>query len=567
MRRLLETKWLAQHMGDPGLVVIDASPSQEYLTAHIKNAVSASFDSEVYLSRGVNTSYGGGIDLFTDPDSPLPFKDGPPEYVGEIIRSLGINKDSAAVIYDNGASFHATRVFWTLSFHGLEKVYILDGGLEKWEMEGLPLTQQFPDVKKGNFVPSIPDQSIVVDTDYVLKNLGNPDVVLVDSNLSSWYYGDFLAYSRRGHLPNAINVPYPEYFGDDKAWKPENELREMFQILGVSPDKEIIAYCGGNPAASSLYFTLRYVLGYPKVRFYLEALIGWLSDPRDLPVHTYANEHILRDAEWVRWFAGERIQYLVSDSKVRTVDVRSREKYKAGHIPHALNIPVEEMVYGSGIGLRDWETVLGSKGIAVDDEIVIYDDGQNIFSSIFFWLMKYFGHKKVSILNGGLSAWSEKEFNVTRGDTIIAEPKHKFDIAIGPSSYTISLKSQMRLLNPAEGDASRNVPRIWLISSSTGSIHLDLSHDSTQVHVPYEFYLEKNGRIKSAGEIFAIQDSAGLSKFSDIVCYSESLKEATFSYLILQLMGYPRTRVFAPQIRIQNQLAKGIRSHGANTKQ
>jgi thiosulfate/3-mercaptopyruvate sulfurtransferase len=547
MRRLVETKWLAQHMDDPELVIIDASPSQEYLTTHIKNAVSASFDSEVYMSYGVNTSYGGGIDLFTDPGSPIPFKDGPPEYVGEIIRSLGINKDSTIVIYDNGANFHATRVFWTLSFHGLQKVYILNGGLEKWEMEGLPLTQETPDVEKGNFVPSVPDQSIVVHTDYVLDNLTNPEVLMVDSNLSSWYYGDFLAYSRRGHIPNAINVPYPTYFGDDKAWKPEVELREMFQILGVSPDKEIIVYCGGNPAASSLYFILRYVLGYPNVRFYLDSLIGWLSDPRDLPVHTYANEHILRDAEWLRWYAGERIQYLVRDSKVRTVDVRSREKYKAGHIPHAVNIAVEQMVYDSRISLRDWETVLGRNGIGVDHEVVIYDDGRNIFSNIFFWLMKYFGHKKVSILNGGLSAWSEKAFNVTLQDTIIAEPKHKFDIAIRPSSYSISLQRQMRLPNPTEQDAFGNLSKIWLISSSTGNINLDLPHYSTLVHVPYGLYLDKDGRIKDAGQILAIHESVGLSKFSEVVCYSESLHEATFSYLILQLMGYPKTRVFAPQ--------------------
>jgi len=366
MTRLIETEWLAKHMNDPGLVIIDASPTQEYTSMHLKNAVSVSFNAETFVSYGVNTSYGGGVDLFTDPDSPIPFRDGNPKYVGEVIRSLGINGDSSVVVYDNGANFHATRVFWTLTFYGLERVFILNGGAEKWEMEGLPFTQEIPAIKQGNFVPSILDKSIVVDTDYVLENLTNPDVVIVDSNLQSWYYGDFLAYSKRGHIPNAINVPYPTYFGDDKAWKSEIELRKMFQILGVSPDKKIIVYCGGNPAASSLYFTLRYVLGYPNVRFYLDALIGWLSDPRGLPVHTYANEHILRDAEWLRWFAGERIQYLVRDSKVRTVDVRSREKYKAGHIPYAVNIPVEQMLYDSRISPTDWETVLGTNGIAVD---------------------------------------------------------------------------------------------------------------------------------------------------------------------------------------------------------
>lgn len=550
MRRLVETKWLAQRLDDPEIVTIDASPTQEYIAAHIKNAVSASFESQVYISYGVNTSYGGGIDLFTDPESPLPFKDGPPGYIAAIMRSLGISNDSTVVIYDNGADFRATRVFWTLSFHGLEQVYILNGGLEKWEMEGLPLTEKIPDVKNGDFDPSIPDQSIVVDSDYVLANLSNPDVLLVDSNLASWYYAGFLAYSRRGHIPNAINVPYPTYFAADKAWKSEIELQEMFQALGVTPDKEIIVYCGGNPAASSLYFTLRHVLGYPNVRFYLDSLIGWLSDPRDLPVHTYANENILRDVEWVRWFAGERIQYLVRDSKVRTVDVRSRQKYKEGHVPYAVNIPVQQMIYNPRIALNDWGAVLGSNGISVDDEVVIYDDDGNIFSSMLFWLMKYFGHKKVTLLDGGLSAWSEKGFDVSKQDTIIAEPRHKFDIAIRPSSYTVSLQGQMRLLDPGEQNGLKNIPRVWLLCSSKEGIKVDLPSDSAQLHLPYGVYSDKKGRIKSAGEISAICESAGLSKFSEIICYSESLHEATFAYLILLLMGYPRARIFAPQISI-----------------
>jgi len=172
-------------------------------------------------------------------------------------------------------------------------------------------------------------------------------------------------------------------------------------------------------------------------------------------------------------------------------------------------------------------------------------------SSIFFWLMKYFGHKKVSILNGGLSAWSEKAFNVPVQDTIIAEPKHKFDIAISPSSYSILLQKQKRLLNPIEQAGFTNLPRVWLISSSSGNINLDLPSDSIRVHVPYEQYFDKKGGIKSAGEILAIHESADLSKFSDIVCYSESLHEATFSYLILQLMGYPKTRVLLSNLVFQ----------------
>lgn len=545
MKRLVDTKWLAEHLNDHDLVIIDASPTQEYMSMHIKNAVSASFSPEDYLSYGINTSYGGGVDLFTDPDSPIPFQDGPPEYIGEVARSLGVNQNSTVVVYDNGANFLATRFFWTLNYHGHEKISILNGGLEKWAMEELPLTQEVPKVEVGDFIPCIRDRSIVVSTEYVVRNLNNPDVVLVDANLSSWYYGSFLAYSKRGHIPNAVNVPYPTYFNDDKTWKPVRELNDMFLSLGITPEKEIIVYCGGNPAGSCLFFTLQHVLGFVNVKFYLDSLLGWLADPRVLPLYTYANEHMLRDPEWVRWFAGERIQYLVRDSKVRTIDVRPRDKYKAGHIPYSVNIPIEELAYESRLDLTAWENLLGSNGINEDTEVVVYDDETGLCSSLFFWLMEYFGHKKVSVLIGGLASWIEKGFNVSTQDTIIAGPRHKFDVAICPTSYQI--KPQKRKgLSDQQGEyvESSRFPRVWLLSRSKARGASNEITGSDKIYIPWQYNLDDRGRIKSAGELASMYESAGIKKTSEIICFSESLIESTFSYFILRLLGYPMIRVY-----------------------
>lgn len=547
MQRLVDTKWLNEHLNDNDLVIIDASPTEEYVSMHIKNAVSASFSPEDYLSHGINTSYGGGIDLFADPDSPIPFRDGRPEYIGQVAGSLGVNRDSTVVVYDKGANFLANRVFWTLTFHGLEKVFVLNGGLEKWAMEGLPLTEEIPSVKKGDFVPLIPDRSMIVDTDYVLSNLTNPNVVLVDAVPSSWYYGSFLAYSKRGHIPNAINFPYTSLFSKDKTWKPVTKLKDMFESLGVAPDKEIIVYCGGSPGASSLYFTLIYVLGYPHVKFYLESLVGWLSDPRNLPVYTYGNEQLLRDSEWLQWFAGERIQYLVSDSKVRTLDVRPRDKYEAGHIPYAVNIPVDELFNDSSLDLTGWENLLGSNGIGEDTEVVIYDDELHLFSSLFFWLMEYFGHKKVSILKDGLASWIEEGFNVSTQDTMIGKLRHKFDAAICPSSYQIKLQERKRFSNQQEDDDSFRLPRVWLVSSSKAKRVSNEITKSDKIYIPWQDNLDENGRIKSAGELASMYESAGIDKTSEIICFSESVHESTFSYFILRLLGYPMIRVFLPK--------------------
>ncbi len=528
MTKLVETKWLFERLNGPSLVIIDASPTDEYMTMHIEKAVSASFGPEEYISYGINTSYGGGVDLFTDPDSPLPFQDGDPEYTGRVLRSLGINQDSTVVVYDNGASFHATRVFWTLSLHGLKNVHILNGGIEKWEMEGRPVTTRIPVVQEGDFAPRSCEPSPVVDTDYVLENLANPDVTLVDSNLASWYHGDFLAYSRRGHIPYAVNIPYPSYFSLDRTWKSKDKLHRMFALLGVVPEKEIIVYCGGNPAGSSLYFTLRHVLGYPRVKFYLKSLIGWLSDPRQLPVHTYANEHMLRDAEWVRWFAGERIQYLVRDTRVRAVDVRSREDYTKGHIPYAVSLPVDELIETCN-DLKDWEEVFGQNGISNHTELVLYDHRYNLTSSLLLWILEYFGHKKVSVLHGGFSGWTEKGYTVSTQPPILEKPRHKFDVAIAPTSYTITPDSEKIYLGaPEDRDPEREDQIRMPILATAGGI---------------ERFTDPDTGLKSAGELFAIYDGAGLSKPHDIICHGHTLKEAAFHYFLLRLLGFPRIRV------------------------
>ena len=194
MTRTIGIEWLAEHLNDPNLVIIDASPTEEYLSGHIENAVSASFSAPDYLSYGINTSYGGGVDLFQDPDAPIPFQDGPPEYISEVLRSLGIKKNSTVIVYDNGGHYLATRLFWTLTFHGHENSFILDGGVHRWAMEDLPLVEEIPSVKKGNFVSSIHEPSSAVKREYVLANLNNPRIVFVDSRSPDFYYGSVWKY-------------------------------------------------------------------------------------------------------------------------------------------------------------------------------------------------------------------------------------------------------------------------------------------------------------------------------------------------------------------------------------
>ena len=93
--------------------------------------------------------------------------------------------------------------------------------------------------------------------------LFKPDTVIANAVGSDWHYGSYLAYSRTGHIPSSVNAPYPDYFQKDKTWKPESELRRLFESLGMLREKEIIAYCGGNPAASLALFHAPLCTGLP----------------------------------------------------------------------------------------------------------------------------------------------------------------------------------------------------------------------------------------------------------------------------------------------------------------
>jgi len=539
---LVETKWLADRLDDPNLVIIDASPTKQYLARHIKNAVSASFGAEEYLSCGIDTSY-GGTDLISDPPSAMPWTDGSPEHIQEVMRSLGINNGSIVVIHDAGAFFHATRFFWTLTHHGHKNAFILNGGLSKWVSDGFPTVQAIPKAKRGNFVASVMDRSIVVNTEYVLAKLFKPDTVIVNAVGSDWHYGSYLAYSRTGHIPSSINAPYPDYFQKDKTWKPESELRRMFESLGMLREKEIIAYCGGNPAASLLYFTLRYVLGYPNVKYYTGSLTDWLKDERDLPLHTYQNEHLLRDPLWVQWWAGKRIQFLVRDPKVLTVDVRSKDKFNAGHIPYAVNIPINDLM-NKGMSLGDWEKLLGDSGIGADTEVVLYDELNGDSSSLMFWFMEYLGHKQVSLLKGGLAAWKAMGLEVTTSDTIIAKPKTKYDVAISPKLYKSAIQPEKRLVNANDKPDFHGYPRIWILSSSKKRTVPTSVPSLDYRHIPWEKNLTESGSLKPAGQLITIYEEARIPMQSEIICYSDSIQEASFTYYVLRTLGYPRVRVY-----------------------
>jgi thiosulfate/3-mercaptopyruvate sulfurtransferase len=540
--RLVDTAWLYQHMKDPKLVIVDASRTPDYIKNHIRGAISASFPADKYLSYGVDTSYGGGVDFFTDPNLLIPFQDGPPKQIEEAVRSLGIDNDSTVVVYDKGADLLATRFFWTLNYFGLKKIYVLNGGLAKWMEDGYPITKEVPTIKKGTFKASVPKPSLKADTEDVLALIKKPNTALVSGLLPNWHYGTVLFYDKRGHIPYAIDMPFVLYFQKDKTWKPVNELKAMFEYMGITPDKQIITHCGGGVAGNVTFFTMKYVMGYPNVRMYLGSMLAWLADPRDLTFWTYDNEHSIRNTDWMQWWAGERIQYLTGEPKVIAVDARSKEKYKAGHIAYAVNIPVPDLMALAPGNTGSWEEIFGKNGVSRDKEVVIYDEKITPQSTYLFWLLEYFGQKKVSIYNDGLFGWTAAGYKTTDKDTVIAKPTHTFDVAISPTAYKATLQGGKCLADQKE-PVQGKFPRLWLIASESLPATLPAG---PYKHIAWKNNLTDKGMIKSATDLWDLYEKAGVSKFSEIVCYSESIPEATMTYFALRAIGFPNVRVYVP---------------------
>lgn len=256
---LVTTEWLAKHLNHPNLRIIDARPSlRDYLEGHIPNAI--------YLNtETLRISHGG-----------VPARLLPPERLAEIFGAIGIGNQHTVVVYSGGgdAFAHATYIAFALELLGHNAVGVLDGGFEKWQAEGRPVTREFPKVLPTRFTPRVNSQ-VRADWFTVWRNLQNKNAQILDARSPKEFAS--------GHIPNAINAFLRENLQGEKVltWKSKHELEARFKALGIDPKKPIVTYCNSGREASQLWFTLRHILGIPNVAVYDGSWIDWSA--RKLP--------------------------------------------------------------------------------------------------------------------------------------------------------------------------------------------------------------------------------------------------------------------------------------------
>jgi thiosulfate/3-mercaptopyruvate sulfurtransferase len=278
---LIETDWLENHLDDPNIRILDCttflkasdngfhqeSGLQQWKKAHIPGSVFADLSEDL-----------------SDQNSAVQFMIPSTDNFARAMSKLGVQEGVFVVLYDSFINIWAARVWWMLQSFGFESASILNGGWKKWKRERRPITTENSSYPKREFTAR-PKAGMTAEKEDVLNAIDNPETILIDALTRQEYSGEIAVYGRPGHIPTSINIPALELVDRrSRSYLPVEKLEEIFAPILEEEPSEIITYCGGGAAGSSVAFALK-LLGVENVSVYDGALIEWASDP-DLPMVT-----------------------------------------------------------------------------------------------------------------------------------------------------------------------------------------------------------------------------------------------------------------------------------------
>ncbi len=261
---LVGADWVQAHLHDPTVRLIEVDvDTTAYDQGHIPGAVALNWQKELQDQ------------LIRAPVSKA--------YLEQLLGRIGVSSDTTIILYGDNNNWFATWAFWLLKFYGHHDVRLLDGGRAKWLADQREITTEVPSYSPTSYHVRESHAYIRALRDQVLAVVGRANVALIDVRSPEEYSGKLLAPAhlpqegaqRGGHIPGAVNIPWSMAVHADGTFKSAEELRSLYEGKGVTPDKEVVAYCRIGERSSHTWFVLSYLLGYPKVRNYDGSWTEW----------------------------------------------------------------------------------------------------------------------------------------------------------------------------------------------------------------------------------------------------------------------------------------------------
>lgn len=272
--KLVTTRWVQEHLEDTQNIRIVESDEDVllYEVGHIPNAVK--------------------IDWVEELNDPLVRDYISAERFAQLMSEKGISPDTKVIFYGDKNNWWATYALWVFEFFGHTNTAIMDGGRQKWEAEGRPMTKEVPSFPRADYpLPSRDDTKIrafKAEVEGLLERVGR-GVSLIDVRSPGEYKGELLHMPdypqegalRGGHIPGAANVPWARAVREDGTFKSASELKEIYEgeaglsSSSSSGDEQVIAYCRIGERSSHTWFVLKYLLGYENVKNYDGSWTEW----------------------------------------------------------------------------------------------------------------------------------------------------------------------------------------------------------------------------------------------------------------------------------------------------
>ena len=263
---LVSTDWVAEHLDDPNVRIVESDEDVLlYDMGHVPGAINLDWHTDLQNQVERDFLDKAGFEA--------------------LLGKNGVGNDTTVVFYGDRNNWYATYAYWLFKYFGHPDVRVMNGGRAKWEAEGRPMTREIPINPEATYTAQEPDERIRAYRHDVLTQVKSGAPSLIDVRSLPEYTGEVLHMAgyaqegaqRGGHVLGAKSIPWAITANEDGTFKSPAQLKEIYDGKGITPDKNVIAYCRIGERSSHTWFVLRELLGYPDVRNYDGSWTEWGS--------------------------------------------------------------------------------------------------------------------------------------------------------------------------------------------------------------------------------------------------------------------------------------------------